>query len=176
MDRLTFQKNMAKLAAAFSVEVTPEKAEVYWDDLRDLSDEQFTLACTRARREWDKAFALPPIATLVRFASEAAQASGAIINGEQAWDAFRSRVLARYSFGVIRAFDWPDELTRDVVRNHLGIDSSAVHTLAMLDNDFEREQFKKRFIAEYNARRGTVRAAEIARIGDMGVRRIGDGK
>jgi hypothetical protein len=153
---------MAKLAAAFSVEVTPEKAEVYWDDLGDLPDAQFVVACTRARREWDKPFALPPIAVLLRYATEAEQAAGAIVDGETAWAAFRARVLARYSFGVTRAFDWPDELTRDVVRHHLGIDTAAVHTLATVENEFEREQYRRRFVAEYNARRGTARAAEVA--------------
>lgn len=162
MNRLTFQTNMAKLAAAFSAEVTPEKAEVYWDDLADLADAQFVVACTRARREWDKPFALPPIAVLLRYAIEADQAAGAIVDGETAWAAFRARVLARYSFGVTRTFDWPDDLTREVVRHHLGIDAAAVHTLATVDNDFEREQYRRRFVAEYNARRGTARAAEAA--------------
>lgn len=167
---------MAKLAAALSVEVTPEKAEVYWEDLHDLTDEQFTIACTRARREWEKPYVLPPIGVLIRFASEAAQAAGEIVNGDQAWDAFRSKVLARYSFGVTKTFDWPDELTREVVRNHLGIDMAAVHTLALIENDIEREKYRRRFVTEYNARRNTATAQQAAGlVPPTSLRSLGDG-
>lgn len=160
MNRRTFQENLWKLATACSVEITPDKAEVYWEDLRDLPDDIFAVACTRARREWDKPFALPPIAVLLRYATEAAQAEGAIVDGATAWDAFTSRVLRRYSFGVTKSFDWPDELTREVVREHLGIANAAVHTLALIEHDIEREKYRKRFIAEYNARRQTTQARD----------------
>lgn len=176
MDRLTFNQNLSRLATALSAEPTPAQTEIYWEDLHDLTDEQFTIACTRARREWDKPYVLPPIALLIRFASEAAQASGAIVNGDQAWDAFRSRVLARYSFGVTKTFDWPDELTREVVRNHLGIDSAAVHTLALIENDIEREKYRRRFVSEYNAKRNTATAQQAAGlVPPTPLRSIGDG-
>lgn len=173
MDKLVFQVNMAKLAAALSVEITPEKAEVYWDDLHDLTNEQFVIACTRARREWDKPYVLPPIAVLLRHASDAAAAAGAIVDGDSAWAALTSRVLARYSFGVTKSFDWPDELTREVVRNHLGIDSAAVHTLATLESDFEREKYRRRFVSQYNAMRRTTQAAAREELPATNVRQIG---
>lgn len=135
---------------------------MYWENLHDLPPEQFAVACARALREWDRPFVLPPIAVLLRFAAEAEQAAGAIVSGEQAWAALSSRVLSRYSFGVTKAHDWPDELARDVVRHHLGIDTAAVHTLATLESDFERERYRRRFVAEYDARRGTTKAAESA--------------
>ena len=164
MQRSTFQTNLWKLASAFSVEITPDKAEVYWEDLCDLPDDIFAVACTRARREWDKPFALPPIATLLRYATEAAQASGTIVSGETAWAAFCTRVLSRYSFGVTKSFDWPDELTREVVREHLGIGSAAVHTLALIEHDIERDKYRRRFIQEYDARRKTAQAVERAEV------------
>jgi len=176
VNRLTFQTNLAKLASALSVEITPEKAEVYWEDLRDLPDDLFVVACARARREWDKPFALPPIATLLAYADDAASAAGAITSGESAWAAFKSRVLGRYSFGVTRAFDWPDDLTREVVRNHLGLAAAAVHTLATVESEFEIERYRKLFIREYNARRGTALAEAAVAALPPGVRQIGGAK
>lgn len=144
------------------MEVTPAKAEVYWEDLCDLPDEQFVVACARARREWDKPYTLPPIAVLLRYAEEAAEAAGAIVTGEQAWAAFLARVVRRYSFGVTKAHDWPDELTRDIVRNHLGLPSGGVYDLARIENEYELDHYRKLFVAEYTKRRGTAAAVQAA--------------
>lgn len=45
MDKATFQKGMAYLAAAFDLELTRERAAVYWDQLGSLQDEPFLAAC-----------------------------------------------------------------------------------------------------------------------------------
>jgi hypothetical protein len=96
-----------------------------------------------------------------------ALASGEVMDGATAWAAFASRVLGRYSFGVTKEFHWPDELTRTIVRTQLGFESAAVHNLAMLESEFEREKYRKRFIALYDEQRtlGAVRAtAERAQL------------
>ncbi len=48
MDKTTFQHSLAYLAAAFDVELTPERAAVYWDQLGSLRDDAFRRACTLA--------------------------------------------------------------------------------------------------------------------------------
>lgn len=44
MDERTFQQGMSYLAAAYGVEVTKERAAVYWDQLGSLRDEPFLAA------------------------------------------------------------------------------------------------------------------------------------
>jgi len=84
---------MAKMVAAFSVELSPAKADVYWEELRDLPDTVFVLATKRALAEWDKPFALPPIAVLKRYA---AHVEGAMGTGQptalDAWADFRKKI------------------------------------------------------------------------------------
>jgi len=81
------------MVAAFSVELNAAKADVYWDELRDLPDPVFVLATKRALAEWDKPFALPPIAVLKRYA---AHVEGAMGTGQptalDAWASFRKKV------------------------------------------------------------------------------------
>jgi hypothetical protein len=84
---------MAKLAAAFSAELNAAKADVYWDELRDLPDTVFVLVTKRALAEWDKPFALPPIAVLKRYA---AHVEGAMGTGQptalDAWGDLRRKI------------------------------------------------------------------------------------
>lgn len=164
MNTPAFQVGMAKMQAAFNAPVSEAMALVYEEVLGDLDDGTWAVAVRRALSEWTRPGALPPPAVLLGYAREMAASTGAIVDGESAWAAFTSRVLGRYSFGVTKSFDWPDELTREVVRHHLGFDAAAVHNLALLESEFDREKFRKRFVAEYNARRGTTRAIERVRL------------
>ena len=102
MEPLTFQSNMAKMAAAFSAELNAAKADVYWDELRELPDTVFVLATKRALTEWDKPFALPPIAVLKRYA---AHVEGAMGTGQptalDAWGEFRRKVTLRLNLDLL---------------------------------------------------------------------------
>ena len=102
MELLTFQTNMAKMVAAFSVELNAAKADVYWDELRDTPDTVFVLATKRALAEWDKPFAFPPIAVLKRYA---AQFEGAMGTGQptalDAWGQFRRTVTLRLNLDLL---------------------------------------------------------------------------
>lgn len=60
----TFQEGIARLAVAFDAKTDEAKTAVYWDELSDLGDEEFTVAVRRALREWDKPFALPTLGFL----------------------------------------------------------------------------------------------------------------
>jgi len=48
MDKQTFQKGMAYLAAGYRVELAAATAAVYWDQLAGLRDEAFLRACKAA--------------------------------------------------------------------------------------------------------------------------------
>lgn len=102
MDRLTFQTSMARMIAAFSAEVSPEKAEVYWEELRHLPDAVFVVATKQALSEWEKPYALPPIAILKRYASHA---QGALGVGQptalDAWGEFRRKVTLRLNLDLL---------------------------------------------------------------------------
>ncbi|WP_456378986.1 hypothetical protein [Thiolapillus sp.] len=67
MDEMTFKENMAYLSAAYSQELTPEKAAVYWDQLGQMLDEPFTEAVLMAvgHCQW-----FPSVAELRRFYSD----------------------------------------------------------------------------------------------------------
>jgi hypothetical protein len=54
MEKETFQRGMAYLAAAYDREVSRERAAVYWDQLGGLHDEPFLVACKVAVGSLDR--------------------------------------------------------------------------------------------------------------------------
>ena len=54
MERKTFQQGMAYLAAAYGVELSKERAGVYWDQLGGLRDEPFMEAVRSAVNHGDR--------------------------------------------------------------------------------------------------------------------------
>lgn len=128
MEMLTFQAQMARLAAAFSTEPSAARLEVYFEELGDLPDAVFVQVCTRAVGEWDKPYTLPPIAVLLRYAKEIAVAEGSRLDGAAAWEACERRVFRQWSetgdrliASTGRGYDWPDARSRDVLRNRMGV-------------------------------------------------------
>ena len=61
MEQKTFQQGMAYLAAAYGMELSKERAAVYWDQLGGLRDEAFMQA-VRAAVNFDERF--PTVAAL----------------------------------------------------------------------------------------------------------------
>lgn len=152
MERPDFTRHMARLAAAFDKDLDGAVVAVYWDDLGALDEATFAEACRRARTEGTY---FPRIAELLRYAREAAVRDGRAFDGETAWAALEARVLRRYSPGVTREFDWPDETTADIVRRELG----GVHFLAHVESDYVRNDLRKQFVALYERRRAATTGA-----------------
>jgi len=61
MERKTFQQGMAYLAAAYGIELSKERAAVYWDQLEGLRDEPFMEAVRSAVNHRDR---FPAVAQL----------------------------------------------------------------------------------------------------------------
>ena len=168
MEKKTFQIGIAKMAAAFGVEVPPARAEVYWEALGDLPGEHFVTACKRAMAEWDKPFAFPPIAVLLRFASDAAALDGSIVDGDTAWSYLIHRTLPKFRpYDPHQIIDWPDPLSREIVREYW----RTCGNLALMEGDYNIEQARKRFVAAYNARRATRAALPASGNPTLGDRR-----
>lgn len=158
MEKKTFQIGMAKMIAAFGVEVQPARSEVYWEALGDLPGSIFVTACKRAMAEWDKPFAFPPIAVLLRYARDASAADGAIVDGATAWSYLIHRTFPKYRpYDPNQVIDWPDPLSREIVRELW----KTCGNLALLEGEFAIESARKRFVAAYDARRATQEAAPV---------------
>jgi hypothetical protein len=178
LDSTVFRHEIAKLALALDAapgQTVPssERLELLYEDVRHLDAVTFALACDRCRKELEW---FPKAKHILERAQQVARASGAVLDGAGAWAAFESRVLGRYSFGVTKTFDWPDDLTRTIVREQLGFDSAAVHNLAMIDNDIQRDKYRKRFIALYDEQRGLSEAQAAAVLAAGDVLRLGRGE
>ena len=52
MEKRTFQIGMAKMIAAFGVEVQPSRSEVYWEALEDVPGEMFEEARRAVDTDW----------------------------------------------------------------------------------------------------------------------------
>jgi len=159
MEKKTFQIGMAKMIAAFGVEVQPVRSEVYWEALGDLPGDLFIVACKRALAEWITPFAFPPIAVLLRFANDAAAQSGAIIDGDSAWAYLMRNTVRRFRPGVAdQIVDWPDPLSRQVIRDQLG----TIYNLATLEGEYAIDQARRRFVKAYDSQRATLAAQPTA--------------
>lgn len=93
MNPETYQRGMARMGAALSVEPTPGQMAIYWEELGDLDDVTFTAAVKGAIRNAPKMYALPTIAAILK---EVAVVSAALGNGPltalDAWASFRKKV------------------------------------------------------------------------------------
>lgn len=177
MEKRTFQIGMERMIAAFGVEVSPARIDVYWEMLAQVPDDLFVVACKRALADWDRSFAFPPIATLLRYAAEAAARSGAVIDGDSAWSYLMRRTVQTFRPGVANQIvDWPDPLSRQVIRDQLG----TIYNLATLEGDYAIDQARRRFVKAYDAQRGTLAAqataADAPAIGDRRAMRLVSGE
>ena len=153
MEKKTFQLGMAKMLAAFSVEASPAKTAIYWEALADLPDAAFAAAVKRALMEWDKPFALPPIAVILRYAGDVAAQAGAVVDGASAWAYMTRHTLPRFRPGIAsQVIDWPDQLARVIVREELG----GIYALAVLEGEYALDQMRRRFIASYDRQRAVT--------------------
>lgn len=150
---------LARQAARYRTTLTELQVDVYLEDLAQFDDSTVLAAFAWHAQSGSSYF--PTMPELFAAIRQCGRASGQALDGASAWAAFTSRVLGHYSFGVSKSFDWPDELTRTIVREQLGFDSAAVHNLAMIESDFEREKFRKLFIQRYNDQ-GTFEAVRAS--------------
>lgn len=167
MHKETFLTALSKLSIAFGVELTDPLLDVYWEDLGHLDGGLFSRACAQARRDWDKPFALPTINFLLKKIDQEGVRSGGIMDGDAAWVALRKRVLASYAPGVVRhtPLDWPDDLTRTIVRDDLG----GIYAVAVTEGERALDNLRRRFVALYNERRPLGFAAPALASGDRRV-------
>lgn len=174
MDTLELLTFLQRHAARYRTVLSEMELDLYCEDLAPYDRQALTAAFAWCGTTNPKFFpTLPELSAAIR---SLARAAGNALDGAGAWAAFESRVLGRYSFGVTKTFDWPDDLTRTVVREQLGFDSAAVHNLAMIDNDIQRDKYRKRFIALYDEQRGLSEAQAAAVLAAGDVLRLGRGE
>lgn len=87
-------------------------------------------------------------------------ALGHRLDGAAAWEAFARRVLRPYSPGITKSFDWPDDLTRSIVREQLG----GVHYIANVEKEYTLGKVRERFIEAYDAAGAVAEAQRRAQI------------
>lgn len=143
---------------------------MYLDDLAHLDDLNLRAALQRCAQSNSKYF--PTVPEILKAVEDMQIASGAVLTGETAWAQLWRDVVSQYSeannrivSARIRAggpgYPWPDDTSKDIVRNHLGL-PLGVHDLAMMTNDYEVEKYRKLFVKLYDERRSTVQAVERA--------------
>lgn len=99
-------------------------------------------------------------------------ATGTRLNGARAWEAFLRRVVRTYSPGITKSFDWPDERTRQIVREDLG----GVHFIAHIESDYQLDKLRERFVKAYDQGGAVADAQERARLAEpTPIRQIGQG-
>lgn len=165
---------LARQEARYRTTLTDMEREVYFDGLGHLDDLTLKAAFARCAQSSPKFF--PTVHELLKAVEDMRLASGETMDGDAAWVAFEQRVLRRFA-PTTKQHDWPDDATRDIVRNHLGLPVGGVHPLATMENAYERDQYRKRFVKLYDERRLTGQAvaqAETA-IDAPNLRRIGAG-
>jgi hypothetical protein len=83
------------------------------------------------------------------------------------------RVVRSYSPGITKTFDWPDERTRQIVREDLG----GVHFIAHVESDYQLDKLRERFIKLYDQGANVADAQERANLtAPTPLRQIGGGK
>jgi len=144
--------------------------DAYLDDLGALDEHTLRAALALCAQANPRFF--PTSLEIQQAVDNMRLAIGGGLTGETAWAQLWRDVISQYSeannriiSARIRAggpgYDWPDDATKDIVRNHLGL-SLGVHDLAMIERDAEREKYRRLFIKLYDERRTTAQAVERA--------------
>lgn len=100
MNPETYQRGMARMGAALSVEPTPGQLAIYWEELGDLDDITFTAAVKAAIRNAPKMYALPTISAILKEVAQIRAALGETPTALDAWGDFR-RKLQRLNLDIL---------------------------------------------------------------------------
>lgn len=159
MNSLELIQLLTRTAARYRTSLSELEMDVYLDDLAGFDDVTLRAALARCAQSNSKYF--PTIPEILQAVEDMKISSGQVMDGQSAWVAFEARVLRRFG-PTTKSHDWPDDDTRDIVRNHLGLPVGGVHPLATMESAYERDQIRKRFVKLYDERRNTAQAVERA--------------
>lgn len=151
-------------------------AALWWRKFGDLPDAILLPAFELAL---DSCKFFPSIAEFNDLIRTVGRAEGGIVDGASAWEAIERDILGRWSetsdrlmASAGKRYPWPDERSRDILRNEMGCVISALaqmHPKALGD-------IRDRFIAKYDAALTTERArAGVAKLDTANVRQLRSG-
>lgn len=101
MNPETYQRGMARMGAALSVEPTPGQMAIYWEELGDLDDITFTAAVKAAIRSAPKMYALPTLGAILKEVAQVRAALGETRTALDAWGEFRRTVTLRLNLDLL---------------------------------------------------------------------------
>jgi hypothetical protein len=176
MNQTTFQKSLKLLSEATSKRLSPELAAYWWRRFGDLPDEILIEAFQRAL---DSADYFPSPAQFMGILRDISASQGAIVGGAGAWEAIERDILGQWSetndrlmASAGKRYAWPDERSRDILRNEMGCMVSALaqmHPRALAE-------VRDRFVAKYDAAIATDQArAGVAKLDGGNVRQLREG-
>jgi hypothetical protein len=157
----TFTRGIGRMIATLR---PPDKAGVsaplvatFRERFAGLDEATFAAACEYAIDNDDF---FPTIRRFREIVATIDVAGGARLDGPKAWEAFMRRVVRSYSPGITKVFDWPDERTRQIVREELG----GVHFIAHVESDYQLDKLRERFVKAYDQGANVADAQERARV------------
>lgn len=176
MNQQTFQKSLKLLSDATSKTLSPELIRFWWQRFGDLPDEVLQEAFIRAL---DTCNYFPSPAQFMGILREISASQGAIVSGASAWEAIERDIIGQWSetgdrllASSGRRYPWPDERSREILRNEMGC---MISSLAQMHPKALAE-IRDRFIAKYDATLATEQArAGVAKLDGGNVRQLREG-
>lgn len=153
-------------------------AALWWRKFGDLPDGILVPAFELAL---DTCKFFPSIAEFHELIHTVARSEGAIVDGASAWEAIERDIIGRWSetndrllASTGRKYPWPDDRSRDILRNEMGC---MVSSLAQMHPKGLAE-VRGRFVAKYDAALATEQSrAGVAKLagGGSSVRQLREG-